>query len=104
MIDFRENALRAHDALLARRFESEIVEAVGQGLRAVCRIEAEGPDPAAPDRARIVLLQQDTVTEWTVALPVAPGDVARAARRALAGRRQLSERRRPARQGLDRRR
>jgi len=46
----------------------------------------------------------EKVLEWTVALPAAPGDVSRAARRALSGRRRLGERRRPARQSLDRRR
>ena len=52
----------------------------------------------------VVMLFLILLVVFVLALPVAPGDVARAARRALAGRRQLSERRRPARQGLDRRR
>ena len=104
MIEFRDNALAARDPSLARRFEREIAEAAGEGENAVCRIETEGADPRAPDRARVVLLEEDTIVEWTIALPVAPGDVARAARRALGGRRQRGERRRPGRGGLDRRR
>ena len=64
----------------------------------------KAPTREAPDRARIVIVEQDKVVEWTVALPAAPGDVARAARRALAGRRRQGERRRPARTSLDRRR
>lgn len=104
MIAFPENALFERDAALAGQFEREIVDAAGTQGDAVCRIETEGADARAPDRARVVLVQRETITEWTVALPAAPGDVARAARRALSGRRQLGERRRPARGGLDRRR
>lgn len=104
MIHFRENALARRDAEIGSRFEREIVEAAGQVRDAVCRIEAEGADPSAPDRARVVLVESDTVIEWTVALPAAPGDVARAARRALSGGRRRGDRRRPARGGLDRRR
>jgi hypothetical protein len=104
VIDFQENGLARRDPALARRFESEIMEAAGPVGSAVCRIETEGSDPRAPDRARVVLVESDTIVEWTIALPAAPGDVARAARRALGGRRQRGERRRPARSGLDRRR
>jgi len=104
MIEFTENALSRCDPALARLFESEIAEAGAAIPSATCRIEAEGSDPRAPDRARIVLLADEKVLEWTVALPAAPGDVSRAARRALSGRRRLGERRRPARKSLDRRR
>jgi hypothetical protein len=104
MIEFTENALAARDPALARRFEHEIAEAGKAVEAATCRIEAEGADARAPDRARIVLLEEEKVIEWTVALPAAPGDVSRATRRALSGRRRLGERRRPARQSLDRRR
>jgi len=104
MIEFTENALAARDPALARRFEHEIAEAGKAVEAATCRIEAEGADARAPDRARIVLLENEKVIEWTVALPAAPGDVSRATRRALSGRRRLGERRRPARQSLDRRR
>jgi hypothetical protein len=104
VIQFQENGLTGRDPALASQFEREILEAAGTGASAVCRIEAEGSDPRAPDRARVVLVEPDTIVEWTVALPAAPGDVARAARRALGGRRQRGERRRPARTGLDRRR
>jgi hypothetical protein len=104
VIDFQENALSRHDPALALLFEREIAEATALIPSAVCRIEAEGADARAPDRARVVLLERDKVIEWTVALPAAPGDVARAARRALAGRRRQGERRRPARGSLDRRR
>ena len=104
MIEFTENALAARDPALARRFEHEIAEAGKAVEAATCRIEAEGADEIAPDRARIVLLEEEKVIEWTVALPAAPGDVSRATRRALSGRRRLGERRRPARQSLDRRR
>jgi hypothetical protein len=107
VIEFQQNALAERDPDLGRRFEKEIVEAAGKSGHignVVCRIEVEGSDLAAPDRARVVLVEREAVIEWTVALPAAPGDVARAARRALAGRRQLGERRRPTRTGLDRRR
>jgi len=104
MIEFTENALAARDPALARRFEHEIAEAGKAVEAATCRIEAEGADARAPDRACIVLLEEEKVIEWTVALPAAPGDVSRATRRALSGRRRLGERRRPARQSLDRRR
>jgi hypothetical protein len=104
MIRFRENALTARDRELAARFEREIIEAAGTAAQAECRIQTEGADPRAPDRARVVLLQGDSVIEWTVALPVAPGDVSRAARRALTGRRPSGERRRLGRRNLDRRR
>jgi len=104
MIEFTENGLAARDPALARRFEHEIAEAGKAVEAATCRIEAEGADARAPDRARIVLLEEEKVIEWTVALPAAPGDVSRATRRALSGRRRLGERRRPARQSLDRRR
>lgn len=104
MIEFTENALAARDPALARLFESEIAEAGAALQGATCRIEAEGADPRAPDRARIVLLENEKVLEWTVALPAAPGDVSRSVRRALSGRRRLGERRRPARKSLDRRR
>ena len=104
MIEFTDNALSGRDPALASLFEREIAETAVTVGKAVCRIEAEGADPQAPDRARIVLVEDDKVFEWTVALPAAPGDVARATRRALGGRRRLGERRRPARQSLDRRR
>ena len=104
MIEFTENGLAARDPVLARLFEHEIAEAGTAIDAATCRIEAEGADERAPDRARIVLLENEKVIEWTVALPAAPGDVSRATRRALSGRRRLGERRRPARQSLDRRR
>jgi hypothetical protein len=104
MIEFTENGLSGRDPALARLFEREIAEAGTSIASATCRIEAEGADAQAPDRARIVLVADEKVLEWTVALPAAPGDVARAARRALSGRRRLGERRRPARQSLDRRR
>jgi hypothetical protein len=104
MIDFQENALSRDHPDLARLFEREIAEAISASLQAVCRIETEGADPTAPDRARVVIVERDNVVEWTVALPAAPGDVARAARRALAGRRRQGERRRPGRGSLDRRR
>ncbi len=107
MIEFQQNALAGRDPDLGRRFEREIVEAAGKAGRlghAVCRIEAEGSDLDAPDRARVVLVEREAVIEWTVALPAVPGDVARATRRALSGRRQLGERRRATRTGLDRRR
>ena len=104
MIEFTENALARRDPALAGLFEREIAEAGIAILKAVCRIEAEGADPRAPDRARVVLVEKDKVFEWTVALPAAPGDVSRATRRALSGRRRLGERRRPARKSLDRRR
>ena len=104
MIEFTENGLSGRDPALARLFEREIAEAGTSIVNATCRIEAEGADAQAPDRARIVLVANEKVLEWTVALPAAPGDVARAARRALSGRRRLGERRRPARQSLDRRR
>jgi len=104
MIAFTENGLSKRDPALARLFEREITEAGAAIAEATCRIEAEGADAQAPDRARIVLVAGEKVLEWTVALPAAPGDVSRAARRALSGRRRLGERRRPARQSLDRRR
>jgi hypothetical protein len=104
VIRFEENALTARDRELAARFESEIIEAARNVSQAECRIQVEGADPRAPDRARVVLVQKDAVSEWTVALPAAPGDVARAARRALSGRRTQGERRRPSRKSLDRRR
>jgi hypothetical protein len=107
VIEFQLNALAGDDPDLGRRFEREIAEAAGKaGLlgRVICRIEPEGPDATAPDRVRVVLVEPDAVVEWTVALPAVPGDVARATRRALMGRRQLGERRRPTRTGLDRRR
>lgn len=104
MIQFTENGLAARDPALARLFEHEIAEAGATLAQATCRIEAEGADVQAPDRARIVLVANEKVLEWTVALPAAPGDVSRATRRALSGRRRLGERRRPARQSLDRRR
>ena len=104
MIEFTENGLSGRDPALARLFEREIADAGTAVAQATCRIEAEGADPQAPDRARIVLLAGEKVLEWTVALPAAPGDVSRATRRALSGRRRLGERRRPARQSLDRRR
>jgi hypothetical protein len=104
MIDFQTNALSARDPDLARLFEREITEATAALPEAVCRIETEGADPRAPDRARVVIVEHDKIVEWTVALPAAPGDVARAARRALAGRRRQGERRRPGRVRLDRRR
>ncbi len=107
MIEFQQNALAGRDPDLGRLFEREIAEAAGKAGRvgrAVCRIETEGPDDNAPDRVRVVLVERDGVIEWTVALPAVPGDVARAARRALSGRRLLGERRRPTRAGLDRRR
>jgi hypothetical protein len=104
MIEFTENGLSRRDPGLARLFENEIAEAGAAVPNATCRIEAEGSDPRAPDRARIVLVANEKVFEWTVALPAAPGDVSRATRRALGGRRRLGERRRPARKSLDRRR
>jgi hypothetical protein len=104
MIEFTENGLAGRDPALAGLFEREIAEAAAAIAKAVCRIEAEGADPQAPDRARVVLVENDKVFEWTVALPAAPGDVSRATHRALSGRRRLGERRRPARKSLDRRR
>ena len=104
MIEFTENGLSRADPTLARLFEREIAEAGADLARATCRIEAEGADLKAPDRARIVLVENERVFEWTVALPAAPGDVSRSTRRALSGRRRLGERRRPARHSLDRRR
>jgi hypothetical protein len=104
MIAFQDNALARRHPDLARLFEREILEAASAMPEAVCRIETEGPDPQAPDRARVVLVENDKIVEWTVALPAAAGDVARATRRALAGRRRQGERRRPARASLDRRR
>jgi hypothetical protein len=104
MIEFAANGLSGRDPALARLFEREIAEGAAIIGKAFCRIEAEGADAQAPDRARIVLVENDKIFEWTVALPAAPGDVSRAARRALSGRRRLGERRRPARQSLDRRR
>ena len=104
MIEFTANGLAGRDPSLAGLFEREIAEAGAAIAEATCRIEAEGADARAPDRARIVLVAGEKVLEWTVALPAAPGDVARAVRRALSGRRRLGERRRPARQSLDRRR
>ena len=104
MIQFRENGLTARDRELAARFESEIIAAVTDPAEGECRIQMEGADPLAPDRARVVLVRPESVVEWTVALPAAPGDVARAARRALSGRRSAAERRRLGRRNLDRRR
>ena len=104
MIEFTENGLAQRDPALARLFEQEIAEAGAALAEATCRIEAEGADAKAPDRARIVLVENERVFEWTVALPAAPGDVSRSTRRALSGRRRLGERRRPARHTLDRRR
>ena len=104
MIEFTENGLSTRDPALARLFEREIAEAGAAIAHATCRIEAEGADAQALDRASIVLVANEKVLDWTVALPAAPGDVSRAARRALSGRRRLGERRRPARQSLDRRR
>jgi hypothetical protein len=107
VIEFQTNALAGRDPDLGRLFEKEIAEAAGKAGRlgrAVCRIETEGSDAAAPDRVRVVLVERDGVVEWTVALPAVPGDVARAARRALAGQRRGGERRRSKRVGLDRRR
>jgi hypothetical protein len=104
VIEFKENALSQRDPALARLFEREIAEATSTIGEAVCRIETEGADPRAPDRARVVIVEDDKVVEWTVALPAAAGDVARAARRALAGLRRQGERRRPGRGSLDRRR
>ena len=104
MIEFAANAFRPRDRALAERLESEIRAAAGEDARAVCRIESEGADPAAPDRVRIVLVRDEGVLEWTVALPLADGDVTRAARRALHGRRGAGERRRAGRAQLDRRR
>ena len=104
MIEFTENGLSERDPALARLFEREIAEAGAAIAAATCRIEAEGADAKAPDRARIVLVENEKIIEWTVALPAAPGDVSRSTRRALSGRRRLGERRRPARHSLDRRR
>jgi hypothetical protein len=104
VIEFAANAFAQRDRALAARLEAEIREAAGEEARAVCRIESEGADPAAPDRVRIVLVKDEAVLEWTVALPLAPGDVTRAARRALHGRRGAGERRRAGRARLDRRR
>ena len=78
MIEFTENGLSGRDPALARLFEREIADAGTAVAQATCRIEAEGADPQAPDRARIVLLAGEKVLEWTVALPAAPGDVSRA--------------------------
>jgi hypothetical protein len=104
VIEFTANTLSGRHPDLGRLFEREIAEAGAAIPKAVCRIEAEGADPDAPDRARVVLVENDKVFEWTVALPAEPGDASRATRRALGGRRRLGERRRPARKSLDRRR
>src|SRR5206468_3092895 len=68
VIQFQENGLAGRHPDLAIQFEREIAEAAGTGARAVCRIEMEGSDPRAPDRARVVLVEPDTIVEWTVAL------------------------------------
>jgi hypothetical protein len=103
-IAFSRNDLTVRDAELARRVEAEIGDALRrQEGRFECRIEARSSAGGALDVVVVTLDGPDTLAEWTLAPPLTPGDVQRAAEHALAGRRTRSDRRHPGRSPLDRR-
>ena len=104
MIEFTENGLSGRDPALARLFEREIAEAGTAVAKADLPHRGRGRGSSGSRSRAHRPPGGEKVLEWTVALPAAPGDVSRATRRALSGRRRLGERRRPARQSLDRRR
>ena len=94
---------RAHPDL-ARQLETEMQEALaGKTDDAEARIHLES-SAGAMDRALVVVTGPDGICEWSLALPVTPGDVRRAAESALAGRRTQEDRRHDGRRPVDRRR
>lgn len=98
--------LRRSHPELARQFETEMVEALsaaGTPDSAEARIHLESA-AGAMDRALVVLTGPSGICEWSLALPVTPGDVRRAAESALGDRRTQEERRHDGRRPVDRRR
>lgn len=94
---------RAHPDL-ARQLETEMKEALaGEPDAAEARVDLES-SAGAMDRAVVVLTGPDGICEWSIALPVSPGDVRRAAESALGDRRAREERRHDGRRPVDRRR
>lgn len=103
-VAFDGNELRGRDAALAERVEAEIRDALRRETVAYrCRIEARLV-AGAIDSVAVLLTTEGATYEWTLAPPLAPGDVQHATEQALAGRRTRSERRHPARGAVDRRR